>query len=80
MFQEVSTEELERVCRKKEKIQALVQLIHYWRNGGDSFTCQLFSLFMKANHVNKSRLIKAFPEEAIIWLDWYSSPSEEAFF
>jgi len=79
MFPKVTQDELESVCG--EKLWSLTHLVYSWRKlNGDSFTCQLFSLLMIADNVNKRKLIEAFPQAGLVWLDWYTSDSEEDFF
>lgn len=62
-----------------EKGEAINRL-KYWRDGGDSFTCQLYSLIQKADPANRMRIRKGFPTEVEVWNEWYCSPTEESFF
>ena len=57
-----------------------VELLYYWQNGGDSFTCQLYSLFSKADPENKTRLQLGFPIEAHAYSLWYAALDPEEFF
>ena len=59
---------------------SIIRDLWYWRHGGDSFTCQLFSLIQKADPSNRVKLRRAFPEEVEAWSQWYNSSSEEEFF
>ena len=51
----------------------------YWKNGGDSFACQLYNLIGKADKFNKEKLRKGFPEYLAAWEEWFNSPNEEEF-
>lgn len=69
--------DLEKELQERKKA---VELLKYWRDGGDSFTCLLYSLIQKANPSNRMRLRKGFPTEVELWSDWYNSSTEDAFF
>jgi hypothetical protein len=52
-----------------------------WRRGGaTNFTSQLFSLFCKADADNRIKLSLGFPEEWMVFTEWYHSPAEDAFY
>lgn len=52
-----------------------------WQHGkATNFTCELFSLFCKADVNNRRKLADAFPEEASIFGEWYFSPTPEEFY
>lgn len=58
--------------------QAMQRLI-YWRNGGNSFTCELYRLFQKADYENKAILAQAYPNESAAHSLWYAAPNEQDF-
>jgi hypothetical protein len=46
----------------------------------DWFTAQLFRLFSKADTANRHRLSQGYPDEAMVFQDWRSSPDENDFY
>ena len=60
--------------------EAITSLYDWQIQGGDSFTCKLFELMMKADINNKIKLAGAFPAEAKVLNDWYSSPNPDEYF
>ncbi len=41
---------------------------------GDWWSAQLLRLFSKADPDNRAKLALAFPEHALLWSTWYTSP------
>lgn len=54
--------------------------ILYWQHGGDSFTCKLFELWMKADSKNRAKLRATFDAEIQAIQDWDNSPTPEEFY
>lgn len=46
----------------------------------DWFTATLFRLFNKADHSNRHRIAKGFPDEAEVYQDWHDAPNEHDFY
>jgi len=63
-----------------KKYSDAVQLLWSWQHGGDSFTCNLFSLYAKADQTNKLSLESIFPIETIVYNDWFNYNDSNEFF
>ena len=57
-----------------------IELLWYWQNGGDSFTCQLFSLYAKADSGNRKRIEMGFPVEVAVYNEWAAAECPILFF
>lgn len=56
-------------------------LIYDWQyRNGDSFTCKLFELIIKADYENKLILEKAYPIEYEVFYEWYHNQDQINFF
>ena len=64
-----------------DKLKKAVERLYDWQyRDGTSFTCQLYSLFGKADPINKIKLFIAFPEEAAAYTAWHKSDDPDVFF
>lgn len=66
---------------KTDFIKAVEQL-KFWRQNqsATNFSSMLFSLFCKADSLNRIKFLHGFPAEMIVYLLWYYSKSEDEFF
>jgi len=65
----------------REEFERALRLLYVWQyKDGTSFTCNLYSLFMKADENNRSKLANAFPCEYMAWQTWYHSEDPEKMF
>lgn len=60
----------------KKAVQDLV----FWQEGQHFFTCELYSLFQKADHNNQMKLAEVYPVEFQAFRDWYTTHDPELFF
>lgn len=65
----------------EEALEA-VRRLHFWQYGNnpDNFTSMLYTMFGKADALNRSRLAMVFPAEYWAWREWQDSPSQDEFF
>lgn len=61
-------------------LEKAIELLWYWQCGGDSFTCDLYSLMMKADGVNLAKLSEAYPTESTALFMWKESKDPKEFF
>lgn len=71
-----------RYCLNIEEVQKAYRQFKMWRmnNFGTTFACRLYNLMAQADIENIRKFLNGFPEHAIIYLLWYHSDSEGAFF
>lgn len=65
---------------ENQELEQAIRDLYFSQRGGDSFRCQLYRLFGKADPNNRTRLALAFPVESQAYAMWYRAPDEQAFF
>lgn len=70
---EEATELFLKTARQTSKYKKAIENLYYWQQGGDSFTCMLYSLIAKADYWNKESLAEAFPYNVLAFDDWQKS-------
>jgi hypothetical protein len=51
-----------------------------WEHGGTNFTSQLFSLYRKADPINATKLLVAFPEEIKALNEFFACKNAQEFY
>lgn len=64
----------------EERKRKAVMDLYYWKQGGDFFTAQLYSLMAKADKDNRFRLSVGFVAESEAYDEWQASPDKAEFF